>query len=120
MLVENTRFAQVPKPATSFTAASIVPHMHFRDVLFIATISFALGGSESASFLGDKVYDARQNLPRALLAGGVFVTIGYMVGTIAVLVRLPEGEVNGLGGIMQAVSIRGTRRFRSDRCRLAA
>src|SRR5579863_10193076 len=90
--------------ATSFTAASIVPHMHFRDVLFIATIIFALGGSESASFLGDEVYDARQNLPRALLAGGVFVTIGYMVGTIAVLVSLPAGGVNGLGGIMQAVS----------------
>jgi glutamate:GABA antiporter len=54
--------------ATSFTAASIVPHMHFRDVLFVATIIFALGGSESASFLGDEVHDARRNLPRALLA----------------------------------------------------
>ena len=90
--------------ATSFTATSVVPHMHFRDVLFVATIIFALGGSESASFLGDEVYDARKNLPRALLAGGAFVTIGYIVGTIAVLVSLPAGEVNGLGGIMQAVS----------------
>src|ERR1700756_394761 len=90
--------------ATSFTAASIVPHMRFRDVLFVATIIFALGGSESASFLGDEVYDARKNLPRALLAGGAFVTIGYIVGSVAVLVSLPAGEVNGLGGIMQAIS----------------
>ena len=90
--------------ATTFTAASIVPHMHFRDVLFMATIVFALGGSESASFLGDEVHDARRNLPRALVAGGMFVTIGYIVGTIAVLVSLPASEVNGLGGIMQAVS----------------
>src|SRR5580700_6715676 len=91
-------------PATTFTAASIVPHMHFRDVLFVATIIFALGGSESASFLGDEVHDARRNLPRGLLVGGIFVTIGYIMGTIAVLVSLPAGEVNGLGGIMQAVS----------------
>jgi amino acid transporter len=90
--------------ATSFTAATMVPHMHFRDVLFIATIIFALGGSESASFLGDEVRDAPRNLPRALLAGGVFVTVGYIAGTIAVLVSLPAGEVNGLGGIMQAIS----------------
>jgi amino acid transporter len=90
--------------ATSFTASSIVPHMHFRDILFMATIVFALGGSESASFLGDEVHDARKNLPRGLLAGGAFVTIGYIVGTIAVLVALPANEVNGLGGIMQAVS----------------
>jgi len=90
--------------ATSFAAQNIVPRMHFREVLFVATIIFALGGSESASFLGDEVHDARKNLPRGLLAGGVFVTIGYIVGTIAVLVSLPAGEVNGLGGIMQAVS----------------
>ena len=48
----------------------MTPHMHFRDVLFMATIVFALGGSESASFLGDEVKDARRNLPRGLLAGG--------------------------------------------------
>jgi len=90
--------------ATKFTPASVVPHMHFRDVLFMATIIFALGGSESASFLGDEVHDARRNLPRGLLAGGIFVTTGYILGTIAVLVSLPAGEVNGLEGIMQAVS----------------
>jgi glutamate:GABA antiporter len=90
--------------ATSFTTSSIVPHMKFRDILFLATIVFALGGSESASFLGDEVHDARKNLPRGLLAGGAFVTIGYIIGTIAVLIALPASEVNGLGGIMQAVS----------------
>src|ERR1700691_3879077 len=49
--------------ATKFSAATMSPHMHFRDVLFMATIVFALGGSESASFLGDEVKDARRNLP---------------------------------------------------------
>lgn len=90
--------------ATSFSSTSIAPHLHFRDVLFLATIIFALGGSESASFLGDEVRDARRNLPRGLFCGGVFVTIGYIVGTIAVLVSLPSSEVNGLQGIMQAIS----------------
>ncbi|MGC1594836.1 MAG: APC family permease, partial [Candidatus Acidiferrales bacterium] len=33
--------------ATSFTPATMTPHMHFRDVLFMATIVYALGGSES-------------------------------------------------------------------------
>ncbi len=85
-------------------AASMVPHMHFRDVLFMATIVFALGGSESASFLGDEVHDARKNLPRGLLAGGAFVTTGYILGTVAVLIALPANQVSGLQGIMQAIS----------------
>src|SRR5580698_4747778 len=90
--------------ATAFTHASMVPHMHFRDVLFMATIVFALGGSESASFLGDEVKDARRNLPRGLLAGGAFVTSGYILGTVAVLIALPASQVSGLQGIMQAIS----------------
>src|SRR5215472_11456950 len=56
--------------ATQFTAGSMAPHTHFRDVLFWATIIFALGGSESASFLGEEVENARRNLPRGLLSGG--------------------------------------------------
>ncbi len=90
--------------ATKFTASSMTPHMHFRDVLFMATIVFALGGSESASFLGDEVKDARRNLPRGLLAGGAFVTTGYILGTVAVLIALPASQISGLQGIMQAIS----------------
>jgi amino acid transporter len=90
--------------ATKFNAANMTPHMHFRDVLFMATIVFALGGSESASFLGDEVKDARRNLPRGLLAGGAFVTSGYVLGTVAVLIALPASQVSGLQGIMQAIS----------------
>jgi len=90
--------------ATSFTPATMSPHMHFRDVLFMATIVFALGGSESASFLGDEVKEARKNLPRGLLAGGAFVTTGYILGTVAVLIALPANQVSGLEGIMQAIS----------------
>jgi amino acid transporter len=82
----------------------MIPHMHFRDVLFLATIVFALGGSESASFLGGEIHNARRNLPRGLLVGGAFVTTGYILGTVAVLIALPAGEVSGLQGIMQAIA----------------
>src|SRR6202795_3658130 len=45
--------------ATSFAPSQLVPHAHFQDVLFWATIVFALGGSESASFLGDVIKNPR-------------------------------------------------------------
>ena len=90
--------------ATRFALATMTPHMHFRDVLFLATIVFALGGSESASFLGGEIQDPRKNLPRALLSGGAFVTTGYILGTVAVLIALPASQISGLEGIMQAIS----------------
>ncbi len=90
--------------ATRFTASTMTPHMHFRDVLFLATIVFALGGSESASFLGDEIKEPRKNLPRGLLCGGALVTSGYILGTVAVLIALPAAQISGLEGIMQAIT----------------
>ena len=81
-----------------------MPHAHFQDVLFWATIVFALGGSESASCLGDEVKNPRRNMPRALIIAGVMVTTGYILGSVAMLVALPASELTGLQGMMQATS----------------
>src|SRR5208282_187541 len=56
------------------------------------------------AIFGDEIKDARRNLPRGLLAGGAFVTSGYILGTVAVLIALPASQVSGLQGIMQAIS----------------
>ena len=90
--------------ATAFTWHSMRPSVHLRDVLFWSTIVFALAGSESASFLGDEVKDPRRNIPRALLLAGIIVTTAYILGTVCVLVALPQSEVSGLEGIMQAIT----------------
>src|ERR1700735_959112 len=90
--------------ATSFTLTTMTPHMHFRDVLFLSTIIFALGGSEAASFLGGEIKNPRANLPRGLLSGGLFVTTGYVLGIVAVLISPPASQSSGLEGIMQAIS----------------
>ncbi|MFZ0636762.1 MAG: APC family permease [Candidatus Acidiferrales bacterium] len=90
--------------ATSFRPANLIPHAHFRDLLFWATIVFALAGSESASFLGDEIENPRRNIPRALFCAGIVVTTGYILGTVAILIALPSNEVSGLEGIMQAIS----------------
>ena len=96
--------------ATSFSAPALVPHASVKDMVFWSTIVFALGGSESASFMGDEIKNARRNLPRALLVAGVLVTTGYILGTVAILVTLPRSEVSGLEGIMQAIA-RGAHRL---------
>ncbi len=91
-------------PATPINRTTLVPGTHFRDFVFWSTIVFALGGSESASFLGDEIRDARRNIPRGLLVGGIIVSTGYILGTVGVLLALPKREVTGLAGIMEAIS----------------
>jgi len=90
--------------ATSFNAHSMIPSTHLNDIIFWSVLTFAFGGCETASFMGEEIKNARRTIPFALLFGGVTVTICYIVGTVCVLLALPSSEVSSLQGLVQAVS----------------
>ena len=90
--------------ATSFAPASLKPSLHVANFAIWATLLSAFAGAESASCMGAEIKSARRTIPRALLVAGVLITLGYMLGTIAILVVLPHEQLNGLEGIMQAIS----------------
>jgi glutamate:GABA antiporter len=89
--------------ATQFTPAGIVPHAHVKDLVFWSTIFFAFGGVETVSFMGDEVKNPRRVIPRSLLVAGAVITLGYLAGTVAMLVALPSSSISGLGGFMTAI-----------------
>jgi len=64
----------------------------------------AFTGAEAGSFMGAEIKNARRTIPRALLIAGVLITAGYLAGTIAILIVLPTSRLNGLEGVMQAIS----------------
>ena len=90
--------------ATSFSAASMKPSLNWGTIGVWSTVLYAFSGAESASFMGGEIKNARRTIPRALLVAGVLITAGYMLGTVAILVVLPHGQLNSLEGIMQAIS----------------
>jgi len=90
--------------ATHFTVSSFVPATLLKNMIFWASLTFALGGSEAASFMGGEVKNARRAMPRALFLAGLIVTFCYILGTICVLLILQRNEINDLQGLMQAVT----------------
>src|SRR5579862_5844589 len=95
--------------ATSFTAHTLIPKMHLNDIIFWSVLTFAFGGCETASFMGEEIKNARRTIPFALLFAGVTITICYILGTVCVLLALPSTQVNSLQGLVQAVSATATR-----------
>lgn len=90
--------------ATSFDADSIKPSLNLGNAGVWATLMFAFAGAESASCMGGEIKNPRRTIPPALLIAGVLITAGYILGTVAVLIVLPHQQLNGLEGIMQAIS----------------
>lgn len=95
--------------ATPINLHTIRPATSLKDLIFWATIVYALSGAESASFMGDEIRDPRKTIPRGLITAGVVITICYMLGTFCVLLALPKEQVNGLEGIMQAITLSTSR-----------
>lgn len=89
--------------STHFSVSTVLPSIDFKNIFFWSTIAFAFGGMEGASTMGDEILDARRNIPRALLMSGVIITVIYIVATASVLVGLPQDQVSGLQGFMQAM-----------------
>jgi amino acid transporter len=90
--------------ATQFTLHSMKPSTHLNDIIFWSVLTFAFGGSETASFMGEEIKNPRRSIPFALLFGGVTVAFCYIVGTAAILLALPSGEVSSMQGLVQAIS----------------
>jgi amino acid transporter len=99
-VVAWTRFGS----ATNFNAANMKPGLSLGMMGVWATILYAFSGAESASFMGDEIKDARRTVPRALITAGTIITAGYILGTVAVLVALPQSQINSMEGIMQAIT----------------
>jgi amino acid transporter len=90
-------------PATHFTWANLVPHFSLRNAIFWATIFFAYGGCEAGSFMGDEIKNPRRTIPRALLAGGTVLAVGYLAGTAALLSAVPSDALRGPDGFVLGV-----------------
>jgi amino acid transporter len=86
--------------ATHFSHSNIVPHITLQNAIFYSTIFFAFGGCEAGSFMGEEIKNPRRTIPRALLFGGAILAIGYIAGTIAMLIALPGDAVGGPDGFV--------------------
>ena len=90
--------------ASSFHPAALKPTLKVGNFPIWAALLSAFSGAEAASFMGGEIKHARRTVPPALFVAGVLITAGYVLGTISVLVVLPQGQLNGLEGIMQAIA----------------
>lgn len=89
--------------ATTFSASALLPaQFDFRLVNFFATMTFAFGGLELASALGDEIRDPVATLRRGVAVSGVSIVAMYVLGTLAMLVALPGETISVTNGVPQA------------------
>jgi amino acid transporter len=90
--------------ATTFSLHTMTPSVRMNDIIFWSVLTFAFGGCEAASFMGEEIKNARRTIPFTLFVAGLTVTFCYIAGTVGVMLALPSSEVNSLQGLVQAIA----------------
>ncbi len=96
-------------PATPLAAAAFVPAFSVGTVAFFSQICFAFSGFELGSVMGGEIVNPRRNVPLAILIAGAVITAIYILGTAALLVALPKGDIGMLDGVGYALRAVETR-----------
>jgi amino acid transporter len=89
--------------ATTFSLHTMIPSVRLNDIIFWSVLTFAFGGCETASFMGEEIKNARRTIPFTLFVAGLTVSFCYIIGTVCVLLALPSNEINSLQGLVQAI-----------------
>ncbi|HEX2591011.1 MAG TPA: amino acid permease, partial [Rhizomicrobium sp.] len=109
VLVAGTLLAR-HESATNFAAGPFIAPFNFDTAILWGTIVFAYSGIEAVAFMRNDIEGGMKTILRVLAIVGVVIGILYLVGTIAMLVILPAGQMTRLGGfadVLRAVFARG-------------
>lgn len=92
--------------ATNFASASFFPNFRTLDTWTAwSLICFAFTGLELASTMSGEVKDPGKSIPRSIYLAGFFITVIYILGTVAALFMVSSDKINLVTGIMQAISV---------------
>src|ERR1700757_2232020 len=96
--------AMTAPPANELSLATLKPDLKNLPALnLLASIAFAFAGLELAPTMADEVENPRRNLPRSIFISAPLIAVAYVVGTAAVLWRLPNKDINVVSGFLQAI-----------------
>ncbi len=90
--------------ATDLSPGAFVPDFSsFSTITFFATMTFAFAGLELGSVMGGEIKDPKRSIPRSMVISGLVIAGIYILGTVFLMVGVPESEVDVITGIPQAL-----------------
>ncbi|HSP07436.1 MAG TPA: APC family permease, partial [Acidobacteriota bacterium] len=107
VIVLGAAYAFTKGPATHFSVASLLPQAGLRTVSFWSYICFALAGFELSSLMGGEIKNPEVNLPKSIPVAGAMATVIYIIGTLALVVSIPQERLSLLSGVLQAIDEQG-------------
>jgi amino acid transporter len=90
--------------ANELSIASFTPDLRLF-LTFAPVVVFNVLGLELLSSVATRMDKPEKNVPKAILITGFILSALYILGSIAVLAVIPQGEINTVSGVSDAITI---------------
>ncbi len=90
--------------ATDFAHASYLPPLNADGAVLWSTMIFAYGGAEGVALLRNEIRGGNKTLTTALIMVGVLLAVAFAIGTVAMLMIIPQDQASRLGGLPNALT----------------
>lgn len=89
--------------AHEFSAGSLIPDFtDFSLLPFFAIVVFCFGGLELGPIMAGEAENPKTNIPKAIIISSIMVGLIYIIGTISLIVTVPEGKIEIIAGVAQS------------------
>ncbi|MFQ5709696.1 MAG: APC family permease, partial [bacterium] len=87
--------------ANAFTLKTVMPNLANTEKLsFFSEMCFAFAGLELVSVLAGEIKNPGKTITRSIVISGFFIVGVYMLGTLGVLVSIPQDQVTTVNGVL--------------------
>lgn len=90
--------------ATEFTLRSLLPEMNLKGLSFVSIIIYNFVGFEIVTTLASDMDNPKKQIPKALLLGGIVISLFYMFASFGIGVAIPVSELSASSGLLDSIA----------------
>lgn len=96
-------YASITKGSVNeFTPGSFVPGLNLGSLSNISVIIFNFLGFEVVTTFASEMTNPKKEIPRAIILGGIFIAIFYVLASFGISVAVPQEELTASGGLIDS------------------
>ena len=90
---------------TDYSLVNWIPRFNNSNIMFLSTLTLAMGGAELTSSLAINMKNPKKDYPKAIFFSGLFVCLAYILGTVSLTFVLAPDQIGAASGILSIISI---------------
>jgi glutamate:GABA antiporter len=91
--------------ATTYSISTMIPKIHFNNIMFLSVLAFAMAGIEMISAFVYKIKNPKKTIPFSIVIAAILIATFYIIASVAITLIIPPEKINIATAFVQVFEI---------------